>query len=182
VGLDSVKAGRLAAAHLLAQGYRRINILFNPALHSHVEFYAGYSQALREAGVDPAQGKMASEGATPAQGYEAGKRVVAAGEPAEGYIIFSDAVASGFVRALNEAGVRVPQDVAVVGGENILKEELYYSPLSAVDRKYEERGQQAAEMLIQAIEKGAGLRPEIQNRILEPALVIRASSQRSNTK
>jgi LacI family transcriptional regulator len=109
-----------------------------------------------------------------AEGYRLGKQLLAETKLRDSYVIYSDAVAFGMIKAFNEKGVRVPEDVGIIGCENIFPEKLYDGGLTSVDRKFEERGEKAAEILFEAIDKNGEMGAK--SWIAEPELIVRQSS------
>lgn len=150
VGIDSRRAGYLAARYLLSTGKQRLGIVINHNIISHTHAYEGYIKALNEQGAVIAEPVILPD-KTPDAGYRAGKDAIA-GDLNDGYIILSDTVASGFLRALRQGGIRIPEDTAVIGGENSLDDQQYYSPLTVIDRKFKVRGKKAAEFLMQVMD------------------------------
>ena len=177
VGFDSVKAGYLAAQHLLDQGIRTIGFtgirgkgrLFNDLM------YNGYRKAMEEAGYPETDLRLDSPyyQDNALQGYEYGKKLVAGNVP-EGLVVHADTFAYGIMDALKEKGISVPEDTAMVSIDNVLKEDIRSSDLTTVDRKFEERGRLAGEMLFRAIDNGKNSTFETQ--ICEPELIVRKSS------
>jgi LacI family transcriptional regulator len=80
------------------------------------------------------------------------------------------------MRAILEAGLRIPQDLAVVGCGNLSYSDLLRVPLSSVDQGSETIGRQAAELAMKMARKKVQVRPTLE--FVHPHLVVRASSQR----
>ena len=80
------------------------------------------------------------------------------------------------MRAIAEAGLRIPQDIAVVGAGNVHYSDFLAVPLTTVDQGTVQIGRQAAELLMEQI--GAKRKPRIRRVLITPTLVVRQSSQR----
>ncbi len=113
VGIDDVQAGRLAAAALVARGYRRIGFLGGPeAASSTQDRAAGFLAEAARAGV------AASVSFAADYAYEAGRVEMARllqGEPAEAYFCGDDVMALGAMAAIRAAGLKVPGDIGIIG-------------------------------------------------------------------
>lgn len=122
--IDNVAAAHLATSHLLSLGCRRIAAVGVVAQPHYNETPAlrlqGFRQALEEAGqqVDPAL-LFASEAWNRAAGAEAMRHFLSLPEPPDAIFCFNDLLALGAMSVLHEAGLRIPQDVALVGFDDI---------------------------------------------------------------
>jgi len=85
-------------------------------------------------------------------------------------------VAIGAMRAIAEARLRIPQDIAVVGAGNVHYSDVLAVPLTTVDQGTVQIGRQAAELLMEQI--GAKRKPRIRRVLIAPTLVVRQSTQR----
>jgi LacI family transcriptional regulator len=105
------------------------------------------------------------------------KKLLAAVTPApDGVFCYNDPVAIGAMKALREAGLRVPEDVAVVGAGNVHYSDALAVPLTTIDQKTCEIGARAAELLLEQIGSSRPVRPE--TVLIVPELVARKSTQR----
>jgi LacI family transcriptional regulator len=111
----------------------------------------------------------------PAAGYEAARRLLASATPPDGIFCYNDPVALGAMRAILEAGVRIPDDIAVVGCGNVLYADFLRVPLTTIDQNSNEIGDRAARLALALIE---GKQSEPSEVLIEPRLVVRASSSR----
>ncbi|WP_433675174.1 LacI family DNA-binding transcriptional regulator [Microbacterium gorillae] len=113
VDADNVEGGRLATAHLIERGHRRIATIAGPAdMPAGIDRLSGYRQALTDAGL--AEGTVAFGDFSERGGEAAMREILAAGTP-DAVFAASDLMAKGAVTVLHEAGLRIPQDVAVIG-------------------------------------------------------------------
>jgi len=140
--------------HLLQQhGQRRIVFLSGPeSWLSSQERAAGYRQAMVEAGLEPRLIFMPNT--TVETGMAAMETALTAHPDLTAVVAVNDAVAIGAVRTCKRAGLSVPEQVAVVGFDNISWAALYDPPLTTVHAFGEEMGRQAAQRLIELIESG----------------------------
>jgi LacI family transcriptional regulator len=171
VDVDNRNGARDAVAHLLRLGYRRVATITGPHdMIAGVDRREGYLAALRERGVraDPA---LAVEGDfTETGGYVAMQRLLP--HQPEAVFVASDTMALGALRALREAGQRVPHDVAVVGFDDMPFATRTSPPLTTVRQPISRTGAMAAEALIDLIENA----DESPRRLVLPTeLVIRES-------
>lgn len=154
VGSDNAGAGRLAGEHLLARGRRAIAFIGHADEH-YPEFqhrYNGLCAALAEAGVpcDPALQFDAIT--TEEAGYAAARALLASGRAFDGIFAASDLIAIGAMRALAEAGRRVPGDVAIIGFDDIPAASLASPPLTTVMQDIRGAGEALVDTLLAQIE------------------------------
>ncbi|WP_091293676.1 LacI family DNA-binding transcriptional regulator [Micromonospora halophytica] len=120
VRIDDVAAARTATRHLLDLGHRRIaHISGDPddelAFTTHLDRRRGYQEALRAAGIDPDPSLDVESQFTIDGGTRATAELLARGEPPTAIFAACDEMAMGAISALRDAGLRVPQDVSVIG-------------------------------------------------------------------
>ena len=176
VQVDNRLGARQATEHLLSLGHRRIAHVSGADLdrlrHSQ-ERLAGYREALAGAGiqVDPrliAAGDYMEEG-----GYEATRALLGAGVKFSAVFAANDLSAIGAIRAIIESGRSVPEDMSVVGFDNIHISAFVRPPLTTIHQPAVEIAQRATEILIALIQ---GRRVRDRRHLLEPRLVIRGST------
>jgi LacI family transcriptional regulator len=183
VGVDDQAVGRLATHHLIEQGCLRIAHIRGPEVSTASGRLEGYRQALREAGVRSIAGHVVSLGSSGDHrgelgGYEAAKRLLAGKKRPDGIFCFNDPSALGAMRAILEAGLRVPEEIAVVGCGNLSYSDFLRVPLSSVDQGSDSIGKKAAAMALQVAREKPVTPPKCE--LIEPHLVIRASSLRKS--
>jgi DNA-binding LacI/PurR family transcriptional regulator len=173
IGSDNLGAGRTAGAHLLAQGRRRIAFLGQADEH-YPEFagrYQGLCAALEEAGIAPDPALQVDALSGEEEGYTAMRRLLGNGAGFDAVFAASDLIAIGAMRALAEAGRKVPGDVAVIGFDNIPAAALTAPPLTTVMQDMRGAGEALLEALCEQLEGGVA-----QSRTLPATLVTRAST------
>ncbi len=172
--LDSENAGFLATEHLLRHGHQRIALLSGPLRWPNVRpCYAGYERALRAAGlaVDP-DCVVEVPAFTVEAGQQTMQRLLERPDPPTAVFGSSDVLAIGAMRAIEERGLRVPQDVAVVGYNNIDLAAWVKPALTTVTAPSYDMGVAAMTMLLDLL---AG-RPVKKRRVTLPTrLVVRQS-------
>jgi LacI family transcriptional regulator len=176
VGADNVAIGRVATEHLLGQGCRRIAHLRGPALGIAVERLEGYRQALakRRWRVDPRY--VVTGGRSDDTGYAAMKKLLRLRPAPDGVFCFNDPSAIGAVKAIREAGLNVPDDIAVAGAGNVHYSDQLVVPLTTIDQSTCEMGRRAAELLLERIGQKRALKPK--KILIPPKLIERKSSKR----
>jgi LacI family transcriptional regulator len=170
---DDEEVGRVATAHLIDRGRRAIAHIAGPPIVHAKRREAGYREALRARGIRLQPGWIVRSGFMDADGYRAMRQLLAATPRIDAVFAANDPAAIGAMKAIWEAGLRVPEDIAVVGAGDIAHGDLLRVPLTTVSWSKEELGRRAAELLLDQM----GPRPGAFRRVvIPPHLVVRASS------
>jgi LacI family transcriptional regulator len=106
------------------------------------------------------------------------QKLLRKGPAPDGVFCYNDPVAIGAMRAISEAGLRVPEEIAVVGAGNVHYSDFLAVPLTTVDQGTSEIGKHAADLLLERIASKRALRPR--KVLIVPKLVMRQSTRRSN--
>ena len=176
VGVDNDAVGNLATTHLIQQGCRRIAHLRGPNIGLAAKRLNGYRAALKKHKMKAPANYVVDAGFQDQTGYEAMKQLLKTNPRPDGVFGYNDPVAIGAIKTLLEAGLRVPEDVAVVGAGNVHYSDALAVPLTTIDQKTREIGARAAELLLKQIESK---RPPRAAKILfVPELVPRKSTER----
>ena len=177
IGIDDVAAARTATTHLLRLGHTRVAHLAGGGEHeelaypAHLERRRGYLEALRGVGLVPDPALDVQADFTVAGGYRAMRELLHRGEPPTGIFAGSDEMAMGAMRVLRTAGLRVPDDVSVIGiDDHDLAAAL---GLTTVAQPAAEQGRRAAAMLMQTL---LGHPVQEQRALLPTRLVVREST------
>jgi DNA-binding LacI/PurR family transcriptional regulator len=173
VDVDNRRGGLDAVSFLLAQGHTRIATITGPAVwQSSRARLEGYQDALRQAGIalDPSLVEQAP-GWGLADGQAAMARLLARGVRFTALFAYSDLIAIGAIRELRANGMRVPEDVSVVGYDDIPVAAFLEPPLTTVSQPMREVGERAASLLLGAISGGGNGRVHL----LPVRLVARGS-------
>jgi DNA-binding LacI/PurR family transcriptional regulator len=173
---DNFTAGQMATTHLLELGHRRIALLEGPRKYKTLtDRLEGYLGALTEAGIaiDPALMIKAIAG-TPKKGYLQMRQLLERGDPPPtGIVAISDKTAFGAIEAIREAGLRIPEDISVVGIDDVLESSHAVPPLTTVRLPKREFGQAAIEKLLRRIADPGALPSKT---VLYTELVIRGTT------
>ena len=171
---DDVEVGRLATAHLVGRGCRAIgHITGPPILHSRRR-EDGYRRALAAAHMALDKRRIAAGGFMEADGYRAMQALLAVSPRVDGVFAVNDPAAIGAMKAVWDAGLRVPEDVAIVGAGDVAYSDLIRVPLTTVRWSKREVGRSAAELILDQIEGDQNIRP--QRVIIPPEIVVRQSA------
>ena len=168
---DDWVGAELATRHLVELGHRRIAHLQGPGLIGRLRAGA-YQAVLREAGLDPV-GYLEPGGMSEESGDAATRRVLARHDPPTAILAFNDIAAIGALSALADRGLRVPQDVSVVGYDNTYLARIRHIWLTSVDNGNFAVGVQAGRCLLARLQGGTG---PGELHLVPPSLVVRGSS------
>jgi DNA-binding LacI/PurR family transcriptional regulator len=171
VSVDNLAGARSATGHLLALGHRSVWHLGGPpGWYEAYERSTGWSTALTSAGVEAPPALTGDW--SPRAGYQAGQ-MLAQMPAVTAVFAANDQMALGLLRALHERGRRVPEDVSVVGFDDIPEAGYLTPPLTTVRQPFDALGRQGLQSLLSQVQSG---RPADLRVVLEPQLVVRESS------
>jgi len=179
VSVDNRQGGHLVAMHLLEQGCRNIGTITGPMQEiASLERLAGWKQGLEEAGLPPAPRQIVESDWTAVDGERSFNQLYRQFSEIDAVFVQNDQMALGVYSAIHGLGLRIPDQIGVVGFDNRNEAALYLPPLTSVSHHFDELGLQAVEEIDRLIQ----LSPE--ERTLEtpktvsikPELVIRQSS------
>jgi len=174
--IDNVGGAQLAVSHLLHRGHRRIAFIGGDLEHPSIrDRLVGYRQALAEAGVDaPESLVVATQPYTAvSDGYQAAKELCERGEPFTALFAANDAMAVGALRLLQERGVKVPEEVAIVGFDDVEAAVTTQPTLTTVRVPKEELGAIAVRRIVELINHNEGA---VSRTIVPTTLVLRESA------
>jgi LacI family transcriptional regulator len=174
VEVNHEQGGYLATRHLLELGHRQVACIAGPAhLSSAVERLAGWQRALDECGVKQPASLRPEGDFSSASGHSAMLRLMRKPNPPTAVFASNDLMAIGAICAATTLGLRVPQDVSVVGFDDIALAAYASPPLTTVEQPKHQLGELAAHWLLARIAD-----PSMPHRreILEPTLRVRRSS------
>jgi DNA-binding LacI/PurR family transcriptional regulator len=178
VTVNDFAGGRIAGEHLIQLSHRKIGCIShaepgNPAVQARVQ---GFQAALEDGGCSFLPGRMIHvERIRLVDAEQAVEAVLSMPDRPTALFVTADRLAIGFIHQLQARGVRVPEDVAVVGYDDIRYAEFLQVPLTTVALPKYEMGRQAAEVLFERIEAGARANGPWCRVLLEPELIVRAS-------
>ena len=168
VTTDDVQVGWLATEHLIKLGHRKIGHLRGPDVSTAVKRCHGYREAMSKAKL---KALVRDCGFTETDGYAAMEKWIAADDLPSAIFAANDPAAIGAMAAANDAGLKVPDDVAFVGAGSIHYGDMLRVPLTTVSWSKGEMGQAAATLLLELI---AGKKKSRTIRIA-PELIVRCS-------
>ncbi|MBU7316944.1 LacI family DNA-binding transcriptional regulator [Paenibacillus oleatilyticus] len=171
---DNVQAAYDATRHLIAQGHKRIGFVSGPPnLIVSGDRMKGYLQALKDAGIEARPEWIVEGDFLQESGYRAMSFFMCLPERPTAIVVIDDVVAFGVLRGLTELGYKVPDDLSLVGFNNISLSELSTPPISSIDIGIYQIGYTASQTLIRAV-KGEAMP---QKRVIIPhRLIVRESS------
>ncbi len=169
--VDNVQSSRKATMHLVRLGYKRIATITGIQNQiSGYDRYQGYLKALQDSNF-PSRPELVAEGDfTEEGGYKAMMRLLK--YKPDAVFVASDTMAYGAMRALREANLRIPEDVAIVGFDDLPNSSKTIPPLTTIRQMPSMMGSRAVEFLINAIESGV---KSTQGIIMDTELVVRES-------
>lgn len=170
---DDVKVGRLATEHLLASGRRAVGHIAGPAVVHARRREQGYLDALHARGIEPKPGWIVSGGFMEDDGYRAMKRLLEGRARVDAVFAANDPAAIGAMKAVWDAGLSVPDDVAIVGAGNVVHSDLLRVPLTTISWSKEELGRRAGELILDQI--GPNPNGPLRRVIVPPELIVRRS-------
>ncbi len=174
LNVDNFGGAKGMVRHLALLGHERIALIGgDPSNHDAAERQAGYRQGLADAGLEGRGEWQVVSDFTKSGGYEAARRLVALERAPTALFAANDSMAVGALSALQEAGFRVPGDIAVAGFDDIPTARYVTPPLSTVHVDLTGVGERAVALLLSALE-GGGLRKP-RHEVVETTLVIRRS-------
>jgi DNA-binding LacI/PurR family transcriptional regulator len=182
--LNNDRGGALALEYLVGLGHRNIAVIKgHPWRSAAAQRFAGTSAAAKAHGIklderlvkELHSGNTPREMTMPEEGYKCGMDLLAAKVPFTALIAFNDVTAIGAIRAFKQAGVRVPEDVSVVGFDDIESAGYLTPSLTTLRQPLEQMGELAAEHLIAIINEGQQPLSEV---LVDPELIERESTAR----
>ena len=180
VGIDDILAGTIATNHLLEIGCKTVAHIAGSKVSTASDRQAGYSIAMARHGISLAPDYIASYGHGDDRGDEAGygamKKLLRLDPRPDGVFCCNDPIAMGAMRAILEAGLQIPNDVALVGCGNVHYADFLRVPLTSIDQDSDSLGSSAAKLALSIIKRKSAGAPK--SVILPAKLVVRASSLR----
>jgi LacI family transcriptional regulator len=181
VGVDDRAVGRIATEHLIAMGCKRIAHLRGLEFTTGVGRFEGYKSALRQYGMefdpDLVSPYMTADGLDWQQSYLAMRKLLDGRHP-DGVFCYNDPIAIAAIEVALDAGLRIPEDIAFVGCDNLHYGASLKAPLSSIDHHSSLIGVRAAKMLLNILKDKSSR--TVRHVVLEPSLVVRHSSLHSD--
>ena len=170
---DDERVGTLATAHLLDHGRKAIAHIGGPAIVHAKRRERGWREALKARGIRAASDWFVQAGFMEGDGYRGMKRLLTVRPRIDAVFAANDPAAIGAMKAIWEAGLRVPEDIAIVGVGDIALGDMLRVPLTTVSWSRKDQGLNAAELLLNGLEGDEADPPR--RVIIPPRLVVRES-------
>lgn len=172
VSADNEYGGYLATRHLIELGHKRIAcIKGSPKATLNAKRPVGYKKAMKEAGIDDPIIKTSNflfDG-----GYKVTKKLLQSKKPPTAIFACNDLMAIGVISAAYEMKRKIPEDISVVGFDNIGMSSYSTPSLTTIDYKIDEMGKKAAKILLNRISDN---KIEYKHEYVEPKLVVRGTT------
>jgi len=176
VGVKDDAIGALATEHLIEQGCTHIAHLCGPMVSTGRGRLRGYHRALAKHGLKVPPGYVISGAYEDDTGYAAMQHLLQLNPRPDGVFCYNDPVASGAIKAILEAGLDIPGNIAVVGAGDVHYSDMLRVPLSTINQSSFQIGESSAELLLECIESKTPL--PTKRIFFPPRLVVRESSLR----
>ena len=176
VNLDDENAGYMATGHLIQLGHRRVAHITGPLKEeSSRNRWKGYQAALRSSGIAYSQEFVCEGDWSATSGFQAVQHFFRNGINFNAIFAQNDRMAVGAIRALRDAGKLIPQDVSVIGVDDMPLASYFDPPLTTIQQDTTLMGRLAANLLIEDIEQKDKV---CEHPLVEPKLIIRQSTSR----
>jgi len=178
VGVDDEAVGTMATEHLIERGNRRIAHIRGPEISTGAGRVRGYLNVMARHGLTAPAGYVATVQHPDVQGEEGGfqamRQLLSIDPPPDAVFCNNDLIAVGALRAIFEQGLKVPDDIALIGVSNLSYTGMLKVPLSSIDQSAGQIGDRAANVLLRRMETGPKSRAT--RTLIAPKLVVRESS------
>lgn len=174
VCVDNLAGGRLAAEYLLSLGHRSIAYLgHRSGSLTHQLRLRGFMEVLGKEGLTPTVIENTADSSSIGAGYELSRKLFNEGCPHTAIFAATDSLALGAMQAADEFGISIPDDLSLLGFDNIIYSSLPKITLSTIDQRKSLLAEAAVDILTQIIESDE--RDEFTHRMILPALIRRSS-------
>lgn len=177
VSIDCEQSAKKAVKHLLESGHEKIAMLYgtDPQIENEYKI-AGYQQALKDAGLPLVRDYLREVENTIEGGYLGAKKLAELPDPPRAIFASSDYIAFGAMDAIKDKGLRIPDDMAVMGFDNVRMSNLVEPKLTTVEVPLHKMGVYGARLLFDIIENEEEPETEPKTILLQSKLKIRKSS------
>jgi LacI family transcriptional regulator len=178
VGIDDEAVGELATEHLIQIGCKRIAHLRGPENSPGIGRLKGYLKAMAKYKMPTLPGYVSKQRMVDVRSRESGadlmRQFLTMSTRPDGVFCYNDPMAIGAIHTILDAGLRVPEDIAVIGSGNLHYNPELRVPLSSIDQQTEQIGERAGRLTLSLLESKE--RPRNRSFVLQPQLVARAST------
>ena len=184
VGVDDEAVGMLATGHLIDIGCKRIAHIRGPEISPSIRRLEGYKKALGQASLKVIDDYIITlrkgDVGTKQRGAEAMSQLLSLKPRPDGVFCFNDPLAMGAMNYALDHGLRIPEDIAVIGCGNLHYDDSLRVPLSSIDQHSRRIGEEAARLTLGIL--NSKVRPKAESVVLQPELIVRGSTQRRPAK
>lgn len=174
VTLDNFKAGFMAAEYLVSLGHKRIAHISGPLkLLLARERLAGYQACLKKANLDPTDFSSPEGDWNCNSGYEGMQQILSGSEIPTAIFAGNDRMAIGAIQAIIKKGLRVPEDISVIGLDDIEVAAFQSPALTTIRQSFPEMASQCVHLLMEILDGKECLYPQM---VIEPELIVRQST------
>ena len=180
VATDNFQGGMMATQHLLACGRKKIGHISGPrGWWESNERKRGWCETLEAAGFDTSQQHYTEGNWSSASGEQAFIQLLETSPEMDAVFVANDQMALGVLREANRRGICVPEQLAVVGFDNIPESAYFYPSLTTISQDLQLLGEQAVQTVVEMIQTRQENQAVVaQSRFIQPTLVVRESSKR----
>ena len=170
---NSFDGGYLATKHLIENGHKYIGIIAGELTKTTAKTrYEGFIHAMKEAGLTVNPNWVMEGFFEPEDGYECMNKILSQDNLPTAVFCCNDVMALGAISAIGEKGLRVPEDISIIGYDNIHASRFYSPPLTTVHQSKSRLGVQAVNLLFERINHKSDQKEKIE---IHPELVVRKS-------
>ncbi|EGQ8468399.1 substrate-binding domain-containing protein [Vibrio alginolyticus] len=170
---NSLRGGYLAAKYLIDCGHTEIGCITGPLIKHQAQMrYEGYKRAMNEAGLEFNANWIIESDFECEGGYQAFKKMAQRGALPSSIFVSNDMMAMGVINAANELGIKVPDDLSIIGYDDIHIAKFMSPSLTTIHQPKYRLGQAAVETLVRGLDDKSNDAQVVQ---LEPTLVVRNS-------
>lgn len=184
VGVDDEAVGMLATKHLIDIGCKRIAHIRGPETTPSIRRVEGYKRALAQSGLKVSEDYIIAEPKgdveTRQRGAEAMRQLLNLKARPDGVFCFNDPLAMGAMNYALDQGIKIPEDIAIIGCGNLHYDDALSVPLSSINQHSRRIGREAARIALGILNSKVPPKPE--SVILQPELIARRSTQRRANK
>lgn len=184
VGVDDEAVGRIATQHLIDIGCKRIAHIRGPETSPGVRRLEGYKRALAQDGRRYIEEYIIAEPKADVEsrqrGRDAMRELLKLKQKPDAIFCFNDPLAMGAMNYALDQGLRIPDDIAIIGCGNLHYDDSLRVPLSSVDQHSRRIGEEAARLTLRILNSKIPPKPE--TVVLQPELIVRGSTLRRGSK
>lgn len=174
VSIDNYAGGYMAGQYLCDLGHKKIACLgVRTKSITHRARFSGFCKALDESDIIPVVLENCADSSSIEAGYQLGKRLLDNVADISAIFALADSIAIGMMQAAGEKGVRIPEDISLLGFDNVTYARLPRIDLSTVDQCTSELARETTDILLSVIENTE--KSETIHRLIQPKLVMRES-------